>query len=294
MKETKLYKKTDDCSIRMDIYYQVPKAPVIVYLHGGGLIFGSRKDLKEIQVEYFKSVGFNVISIDYRLAPETKLDEIVEDVKDAIKWIQSRTSEWYDMDTEHLILLGSSAGGFLSLLMGTLSDIKLTAIISMYGYGDILGEWYAKPSPFYQQKKLIDISTAKQFVGKYGTTDGSSERFMYYLYCRQHGVWVEKVTGMNPLEDMTSLRALNPISLLNTSFPPTIFIHGKQDNDVPYEQSVLMYQNLKSLDVKTELITIEGADHGFEYLLTEEKVKNAYDKMIVFINSRIKSEPNRS
>ncbi|MBE0451475.1 MAG: alpha/beta hydrolase, partial [Clostridia bacterium] len=149
MKETKLYKKTEDCSIRMDIYYQVPSAPVIVFIHGGALIFGSRRDIQEAQVEYFKIAGFNVISIDYRLAPETKLDEIVEDVRDAVKWIQSRTAEWYDMDTERLIFLGSSAGGYLSLLLGTMPDIKPLAIISMYGYGDILGEWYSEPSAFY-------------------------------------------------------------------------------------------------------------------------------------------------
>lgn len=294
MKETKLYKKTEDCSIRMDIYYQVPGAPVIVYLHGGALIFGSRRDLTETQVEYFKTAGFNVISIDYRLAPETKLDQIVEDVRDAIKWIRLKTSEWYDMDTEQLILMGSSAGGYLSLLLGTMPEIYPVAIISMYGYGDILGEWYSKPSEFYLKMKPIDLVNAEQFVGKYGTTDGSAERFMYYLHCRQHGSWVENICGLNQTDNSDVLRAFNPIDNLDTNFPPTIFLHGDSDTDVPYEQSDMMHQSLKSLGIKTELVTIAGADHGFDKIFSSEEVQNAYEQIIVFINSIIKFDSNGS
>lgn len=294
MKETKLYKKTEDCSIRMDIYYQVKGAPVIVYLHGGALIFGSRRDITEAQVEYFKTAGFNVISIDYRLAPETQLDEIVEDVRDAIKWIRLKTSEWYDMDTEQLILMGSSAGGYLSLLLGTMVDINPVAIISMYGYGDILGEWYSEPSEFYQKRSMVDLITAEQFVGKYGTTDGSSERFMYYLHCRQHGVWVEKISGMSKVENMDALKALNPIDNLDSNFPPTIFIHGDCDTDVPYEQSVMMHQRLKSIGAETEMVTITGADHGFDKVFASTEAQHAYKQMIEFINSQIKFEQNGS
>ncbi len=288
MKETKLYKKTEDCSLRMDIYYQVQGAPVIVYIHGGALIFGSRRDLTETQVEFFKTAGFNVISIDYRLAPETKLVEIIKDVRDAIVWIKTRISEWYDMDTESLFLMGSSAGGFLSLLLGTMSDIKPAGIISLYGYGDILGEWYSRPSQFYLKKKLVDFNTAQQFVGKYGTTDGSADRFMYYLYCRQQGNWVEKISGLNRFEDMDTLKKLNPIDHIDSSFPPTIFVHGDNDTDVPYEQSVLMHQRLKSEGVKTELVTIAGADHGFDKAFASKEVQDAYNQVVVFINSLIK------
>jgi acetyl esterase/lipase len=278
----------------MDIYYQVPGAPVIVYIHGGALIFGSRRDITDAQVEYFKTAGFNVISIDYRLAPETKLDEIVEDVRDAVKWIQSRTAEWYDMDTERLIFFGSSAGGYLSLLLGTMPDIKPMAIISMYGYGDILGEWYSEPSAFYLKKKPVDLTTAEQFVGKYGTTDGSAERFMYYLFCRQHGLWVEKISGMSRLENLEDLRAFNPIDHLDASFPPTIFLHGDSDTDVPFEQSVLMHNQLNLLGVKTDLVTMAGADHGFDKAFSAQVVQDAYDQIVEFINSLIKSEPDRS
>lgn len=288
MKETKLYKKTEDCSIRMDIYYQVKAAPVIVYLHGGGMIFGSRRDLTEVQVEYFKTAGFNVISIDYRLAPETKLEEIVQDVRDAIVWIKTRTSEWYDMDTERLFLMGSSAGGYLSVLLGTMPDIKPLGIISIYGYGDILGDWYSQPSAFYLKKKLVDLNTAQQFVGKYGTTDGSADRFIYYLHCRQHGNWVENISGLSRIEDLDRLKMLNPIDTMDASFPPTIFVHGDCDTDVPYEQSVLMHKRLKSLGVKTELVTITNADHGFDKDFAKDEVQDAYDQVVVFIKSLIK------
>ena len=52
-----------------------------------------------------------VVSIDYRLAPETKLPAIVEDVQDACRWVRERGPKLFRIAPERLAVMGGSAGG---------------------------------------------------------------------------------------------------------------------------------------------------------------------------------------
>ena len=85
--KTYTFKTAGGCELKLDAYGSDPKVrkPVMVTIHGGALIMGSRKgrppQWMNPQDEYV------VISIDYRLAPETKLPGIIEDVQDAFRWI---------------------------------------------------------------------------------------------------------------------------------------------------------------------------------------------------------------
>ena len=280
MMQTFIYKQTNECNISLDVYDYHPNSPVIIYIHGGALIFGTRVRLPAEQVEYYSNAGFNVVSIDYRLAPETKLEFIVDDIKDAIMWVRTTASQYYDFDSSRIALIGSSVGAYLSLLIGTM-DKNIKTIISFYGYGDILGRWYAEPSEFYCQRPIINSTEAYSFVGSSETTDGVWSRFNFYLYCRQHGVWVQEVTGRNRNDDF--LKMYNPISNLIEDFPPTLFLHGDKDTDVPYEQSVIMYEKLKNIGVHTELVTIHNADHVFDQNFSDPVVQAAFKRVVDFL-----------
>ena len=78
MKSSVIYKQTNECTISVDVYYHHSKAPVIIYIHGGALIFGSRNWLPLVQVEYFRNAGFNIISIDYRLSQKLSLNILLK------------------------------------------------------------------------------------------------------------------------------------------------------------------------------------------------------------------------
>lgn len=280
MKQTMTYKQTNKCTINLDVYNHQPNSPVIIYIHGGALIFGTRDWLSLEQVEYYLNAGFSVVSIDYRLAPETNLEAIVEDIQDAINWVRTSATKLYDFDTNRIALIGCSAGAYLSLLIGTI-DKNLKAIVSFYGYGDILGQWYAEPSEFYCQRPIVSPNEAYNSVGRTETTDGPWSRFNFYLFCRQQGVWVEEVTGLNRHDDR--LRMYNPIYNLSEDYPPTLFLHGDKDTDVPYEQSIMLYDKLKNLDVNTELVTIHNGDHGFDHNFNEPNVQFAFKKVVAFL-----------
>ena len=286
MKDTRIYKQINGCSISTDIYYAGSNSPIIIYIHGGALIFGTREWLSTEQIEYFTNAGFSLINIDYRLAPETDFEQIINDIQDAVEWVRSKTAEWYDFDTSRIAIMGSSAGGYLSLLAGTMK-IKSKAIVSLYGYGDILGTWYTRASDFYCKKPIIKKDEAMRYIGSKEITNGEWDRINYYIYCRQNGIWVQEVTKMDPVLDSKQLTQYCPIHNISNNYPPAIFLHGDRDTDVPYEQSLLMYNKLKENGVNTELITIENADHVFDQHFNDPQVQSAFQSIVRFLNTHL-------
>ena len=83
--------------------------PVIVSVHGGGWVYGD----KERYQYYCMSLaqrGFAVVNFTYRLAPEFKFPAPLEDTNSVITWIFEHGME-YGLDTEHIYIVGDSAGG---------------------------------------------------------------------------------------------------------------------------------------------------------------------------------------
>jgi acetyl esterase/lipase len=138
---TFIYKNADGCEIKADLFggAAVPPKPVAVWIHGGALISGSRRlSASCLVLESLLNAGFAVFSIDYRLAPETKLPEIIEDVRHAFRWLRSRGTS-LKVNTDRLVVCGSSAGGYLTLMTGFCVDPRPKALVSYWGYGDIIG-----------------------------------------------------------------------------------------------------------------------------------------------------------
>src|SRR5215831_8012036 len=88
LKTTYTYKTATGCSIQADVYRPKDRLirPVVLWIHGGALIFGRRDNIRPRHLERYLEAGFAVVSIDYRLAPETKLIDILQDVRDAYSW----------------------------------------------------------------------------------------------------------------------------------------------------------------------------------------------------------------
>lgn len=70
------YKTVGECQIKADVYrpsLNADPTAAVVHIHGGALIDGSRQGFRPRQVELYSHAGYTVISIDYRLAPESRL-----------------------------------------------------------------------------------------------------------------------------------------------------------------------------------------------------------------------------
>lgn len=93
-------------------------SPALIFIHGGFWFFNS-KDSRRFPAELFVENGITWIPINYRLAPHVNMDEIVDDVRNAVAWVHKHASE-YNYDPEQIFVSGNSAGGHLTAAL--LSD----------------------------------------------------------------------------------------------------------------------------------------------------------------------------
>ncbi|WP_235846887.1 alpha/beta hydrolase [Neobacillus soli] len=288
IKKTVLYKKDEKFAIKADFYgVNHENAPVVVNIHGGGLVWGTREEISEEMIKLYTNNGIALFSIDYRLAPGAKLPEILDDVLDALLWLEKEGPRQFSIDPKRMAVVGSSAGGFLALCTGTFKS-KPRAIVSFYGYGDLLGKWATTPSSFYCQKDIVPKNVANSLVSKQPITEASiEERFLLYVHARQHGTWIEKITGLKPEGNQETIRKYCPIHNISSGYPPTLLLHGTKDTDVPYEQSVFMRAAIKKQSVEAKLITIPNGEHVFDKDFHNPVVQHALKQVIDFLHTHL-------
>jgi acetyl esterase/lipase len=270
-KKTYTYKTVGAVNIQADVYRAADAKvrPVVVWIHGGALIMGSRTGVPRQLLDLCRADGFVLVSIDYRLAPEVKLPAIIDDLKDAFRWLREQGPKLFFADPDKVVVTGGSAGGYLTLMTGICVQPRPRALVAYWGYGDVDGDWYTKPSKYYrEQTPLVSKEDAVQAVGHgvLTNTDGSDPRLKgrgsYYLYLRQNGLWTKEVTGFDPASERSKLDPYCPVRNVTTSYLPVMLIHGTKDTDVPYELSAAMDAELTRQKVPHELVTVAGAGHG--------------------------------
>ena len=209
--------------------------------------------------------GFVLVSFDYRLVPQTKLPAILEDLRDGIAWIRKQGPKLFDADPNRLVVGGASAGGYLTLMSG-LIEPRPTALVSYWGFGDIAGDWTTKPNARYREWGTIKKEDAWTGVTRdiLTNTDKSNggPQANLFNYLKQNGLWTKTATGIDPAEEPGKLKPFCPVQNLSEDYPPTLFLHGTADPDVPHTQSVEMKAALDKLNVRTEMILIEKGGHG--------------------------------
>lgn len=289
--QTHVYKQVDGLDIRADVIRPPgdDTRPVAVWIHGGALINGGREGVPSRLQEGLLDAGFTIVSIDYRLAPETQLPGIIEDLEDAFRWIADDGPALFGADPSRIVVLGGSAGGYLTLTAGYRAQPRPRALVAFWGYGDLVGPWYSSPSPYERHRRIVmsreealaqvsgpPISNAKDRQGNGGA---------FYQHYRQEGIWPYEVSGWSPHDEPEKFHPYMPLENVTAAYPPTLLIHGTADTDVPYEQSTLMAAKLAASGVEHELLTVEGAEHGLAGAPQQER-DAATDKAVAFVMAR--------
>ncbi|MDG4882325.1 alpha/beta hydrolase [Mesorhizobium sp. WSM4884] len=103
---TEITTPTNNVPIRIYRNAEPDKAAMVLYVHGGGFILGGLDSHDDVCAELCARTGYEVVSADYRLAPEHLHPAAFDDVLSAFEW----AAKTYDCP---VVLCGDSAGGNL-------------------------------------------------------------------------------------------------------------------------------------------------------------------------------------
>jgi len=285
--KTFVYKTVGQQQISLDVYRPAGEQvrPIIFCIHGGALISGSRQWMPPPpQRQRYLAAGFVLVSIDYRLAPETKIEGIIEDLQDAYVWVIQNAKEKFAADSSRIAVIGGSAGGYLTLMSGFCLKPRPKALVSFYGYGDIVGPWYSQPDEFYRRQPLVSEKDAREAL----VTKG---RGRFYLYCRQNGLWPKEVAGWDPEKEPAKFVRFCPEKNVDADYPPTLLLHGDKDTDVPVELSKRMDAELTRQKVEHELIIMQGMGHSFDTNqggLQNPEINRVFTHAVEFLTAKLK------
>ena len=221
-----------DPAQKMDVYF--PQSgnlwPVVVYVHGGSWMHGDKSEAA-LFASGLNSMGFLVVSLNYRLYPPATFPAMIEDVKCGIRSLRAHATE-YNLDPNRIGAMGASAGGHLVSLLGTTDP----------GAWDVGG--YLDQSSRVQA--VISLAGVMDLSQTFPNTDGNEIETM-------------KRIGFSK----TNIMEASPISHVTPDAPPFLLIHGDLDELVPYQQSQSMYDRLMQNNVPAQLVIVKNASHSF-------------------------------
>ncbi|MCP3991148.1 MAG: alpha/beta hydrolase [Actinomycetia bacterium] len=295
--DTVVFKVVEGVEIRADVYSATDGqlGPAVLFFHGGALITGDRSWIAPNLIKAITTAGIAVVSVDYRLAPETKLPLIVSDIEDAYEWIRGDGGSRFSVDPERIAVVGGSAGGYLALLAGSVFHPTPRAVVSFYGYGDVTGPWYSTPDLFYNTLEPVAEGRARSAVGTEVISQAPmsqlNDRHDFYVYCRQQGTWPQEVCGHDP-SDRGWYEPYEPLSNVTANYPPTMLLHGEADTDVPIERSIQMAEQLDRHGVAHALVTNAKWEHAFDLTSDGAIVQAAIGSVTDFLTKHLAEPPH--
>jgi acetyl esterase/lipase len=211
--------------------------PAIVCIHGGGFRAGNRKGYNDLCVKLARQ-GYVAVTVSYRLAPKHPFPAAVHDVKAAVRWLRANAGK-YHIDPERIGATGGSAGGHLAQFLGVTADVK-----AFEGEG-------GNPGQSSRVACVVNYYGPSDFTKSYGKSVDAAEVLPLFL-------------GGNLEKERHRHIVASPLYWVTPNAAPTLCVHGTEDKYVAHEQAVWLVERLKAADVEAELLTLEGAGHGFK------------------------------
>ena len=222
--------------------------PLIIYVHGGGWSFGTKRACALDAVFDATMSGWAVSSVDYRLVPGAQFPEFIYDVKTAVRFLRA-CAEMYKLDPERFVIVGDSAGAHIAMMTG-----------------------FTANHPEYEGEHLgwAGVASEVQAVcAMYGPAvldaDESAWRRESNLppprFDSGRGLVYERIFGART---KALLRMISPISYVHKDIPPLFLQHGREDSIVPYQHSVMLAKRVAEVcgEDRCTLRLYEGRGHA--------------------------------
>jgi acetyl esterase/lipase len=209
-----------------------PRArPLVITIHGGSWVGGSRSDLPELN-HYLAARGYAVAALSYRLAPKNPFPAATDDVNAALDYLKSRAAR-FGIDSTRIVLVGRSAGGQLALQSAyTKNDFNIRGVVALYAPTDQIWGWEHPTNP----RVYDSFATLRAFMNG------------------------------EPSQIAPAYRAASPINYVGSNTVPTLLIHGTMDPLVSVRQSQRLDSALALARRPHLLVEMPWATHGCDYV----------------------------
>jgi hypothetical protein len=166
-----------DSKMRLDIYLPkgVVKPPLMIWVHGGGMVFGNENAVKYDEsaklLEVLIKNGIAVASVNYRLATEVPYPKTGQDVKTAIRYLRVNAAK-YGFNPKKFAVGGDSAGGYLALMAAITGNQKTLFDDPAPGAPGIADKLAAPPeSGFDPQPAIVNAAIIMAIFFIFGSPD---------------------------------------------------------------------------------------------------------------------------
>jgi len=259
-----IYGRKHGLAMTMDVF--TPRkgangASVVLIVSGG--YFSSREAINPSFFRPLLDRGYTVFAVVHGSQPFYTVPEIVADVNRAIRFIRHHAAD-YKVSPDRIGVTGASAGGHLSLMLGTAgtagNPISLDPVERTSSRVQAVACFFP-PTDFlnyggHGEEKLDARSMGKTF----------RPAFEYRELDKESNLWVN-VTDPEKLRGI--VRAISPVSHVTPDDAPTLIIHGDTDRLVPIQQSESIVAKLKEAGVDAKLVVKPGAGHGWLSMLQD-------------------------
>lgn len=217
----------------------------IIWMVSGGWV-SSHDWISPAACAAFLERGYTVFAVCHGCQPKFTIPEITRDIHRAIRFVRHNAAKW-GVDPDHLGITGGSAGGHLSLTMGTQGGAgkagakdpidgessAVQAVACFYPPTDFLN--YGTPG-----EDAVGVGILKDYKAAFGPESETAE-------------------GRQRLG-----REVSPIYFITAALPPTLILHGDADKLVPIQQAESFVKRATEAGVTARLIVKPGAAHGWQ------------------------------
>lgn len=231
----------------LDVFY--PKAEkingVVVFAHGGGWISGYRRQPNNMS--WYRFLVSNGFIVAAIEYSRGYITDIEKLVEELTEAVKFIKRKLIDSCQAKFSLMGLSAGGHLALLTGLRDSSLVDKIVAYYTPCDLLDIWQSE-SIF---ARFSVMATIKRLPTK------SKEIYEKY----------------------------SPINYITPPCPEILLVHGMKDSIVPYTSSLKMFKKLRENSCRAKLLLHHKANHGFEFVLRDNRTIEILNKTIEFLMS---------
>jgi acetyl esterase/lipase len=243
--EDVIYDRKFGTALTLDVFEPEKKNGAAVFFMVSGGFVSAHSAINARTYQPFLERGYTVFAVVHACQPKFQIPEITQDIHRAIRYVRHNAVRW-GIDTNKFGITGGSAGGHLSLTMGTHGKLgnptakdpvdrassAVQAVACFFPPTDFLN--YSQPG-----EDAVGVGTLKAFKAAFGSRSDTAE-------------------GRQELG-----REISPIYFVSSNTAPSLIIHGDADKLVPIYQAERFGERCKAVGAPFKLIVKPGADHGW-------------------------------